>query len=1325
MAVYGHISEFSLESDDLKTSWDEYCERLTQYFIANGLDGDGENEANRQRAIFLSSIGADTYSLVKTLCQPQKPEQKSLAELQKTVKDHLSPAPIIIAERYVFYNRRQQNSESAAQFMKELKRLASTCDFHADYRDDVIRDMFVIGLHDRDTQRKLLSKENLTLITAFQTAQASERAKSQVEVIAAEVHKTTFKVRSQSSDHKSSTSTGKKSIRPCFGCGSLDHWKADCPQVKGRSKGKQKYKKASLGINKVDEGEHGESDSDGECQTSATNVVRLGKVEAIKAVKRVPEYMVDVCIGGKVVSMELDTGASVSLISHDMCRSLWPQTKLKRTDIVLTTITGQPINVAGKCSVDVVYQGQLYPNLCLFVVESAGAPLLGRDWLSKIQLDWAGVKSLYSQGSVKQQVSELKAKYPALFDGTLGKVRGVEAKLELQEGATPRFFKPRPVPFAVQQPIADELESELQQGILKRIEYSDWASPIVALKKPSGAWRICGDYKVTLNKHLKIPEHPMPRVDELLARLNGGQSFSKLDLSQAYLQIPLDEESQKLVAINTHRGLFTYTRVPYGISSAPAYFQSIMDKVLQGIDCGCYLDDIVVTGKSMAEHRDNLKAVMERLNQYGFKLQEKKCEFFKPEIKYLGQIIDRNGIRVDDTATAAIARAPRPTNKEEMRSFLGLVSHYRKFIENMSAICAPLNRRLEKNQRWSWGQECEKAFQVIKEKFTQPDNLLVHYDPEKELILSVDASPVGLGAVISHNEDGQDRPIAFASRSLTAAEKNYSQIDREALAIMFGVRRFHKYLYGRKFTLWTDNKPLSHIVAMEKGIPSMAAARIQRWCLELAAYTYTVKHRPGAKQGNVDALSRLPLQDSTQEVDPVAEEAAAVNQIVIEAMPVTAKQIARGTRTDPVLSRVFEFMMLGWPESVEADLRLYESRKSEMSIEEGCLLWGTRVIIPGKYRSELLGLLHDQHPGIVRMKSIARLHCWWPNLDRDIETMVRACQQCQKSLSAPRQLTNNNWAWPTNPWQRIHIDFAQYRDAHYLVIVDAHSKWPEVINMKNGTTAGKTITALREVFARLGVPLEVCSDNGPPFPSSEVVSFMKSNGIKQIFSPPYHPKSNGEAERFVRTLKEGLRRRVGGPVSPHLGLNEFLLAYRTTPHSTTGRTPSEMLYGRRIRTKLDLVKPNLGNTIIRRQSGDKVCASLAVGDKVLARDYRYRKPQWEEGVIMERLSPVTYNIEVLSDGDYLTWKRHADQLRLYDGDTSAAGRAEEPELPDAALEHPTTAEEPETERTEPDRPDVRASGELPRPCAQPDVELPRRSTRQSRPPAYLDDYICH
>jgi len=1233
MALYGHISEFDLETE--AAGWEEYCERLHQYFVANGLKVDGDDKA-RCKAIFLSSVGAKTYSLVRTLSFPDKPETKTLAELQKLIKDHLSPEPIVIAERYAFYTRRQAVGESASEFLNALRKLAQSCKFEA-FRDEALRDMFVIGLRDRDTQKKLLSEKELTLTKAYAAAQAGELARKHVDDISGEVglHKMSVSTpNSYSNSHKGkskgnkSTGKGDKSTDPCFICKEVGHWWRECPQRK------KAYKKSK--VKKVEDSPSSDC-SDTEIQMKAIRCAKLKHTS-----HKVPEIMIDVKLGGKALQMELDTGASVSLISKAEFDDLTLDSKLLKTNIVLSTITGEKIDVYGKCMVSVEYKGVQYENLCLYVVGATGSALLGRDWLAKIPLNWGEIK-MVSQG----QEQSLLAKYKELFDGSLGCVKGVSAKLHLRDGAVSKFCKPRSVPFAVRNDIQLELNRLVDEKILRKIDYSDWASPIVPVKKPSGSLRICGDYSVALNKHLKVPEHPMPNIEELLAKLNGGEKFSKLDLSQAYQQILLDNESQKLVAINTHLGLYTYNRVPYGISAAPSLFQGVMDKVLQGLECGCYLDDIVVTGRNDEEHLSNLNAVLKRLADYGFRLQKSKCEFLKPNIQYLGFVLDKKGIRMDESATEAIHGAPMPTNKGELQSFLGLVSQYRKFVSNMSTVAAPLNALLQKNVRWSWSSECSKAFQDIKKALLK-DTVLAHYNPEAEISLAVDASPVGLGAVISHPTEAGERPVAFASRTLTVAERNYSQLDREALAIIYGIKKFHNYLYGRRFILYSDNLPLCHILSSRKGLPSLAAARIQRWAVELANFTFEVKHRPASKNMCADGLSRLPLPCTGMDSETVhwTNEATEVNIKAISALPVSALQIANGTRKDPVLSRVLGYVRTGWPVETTPDLQAFYQKRMELSTEQDCLLWGTRVVVPPKYQDQLLEQLHRSHPGIVRMKALARLHVWWPNIDQAIESQVRECVSCQNNQTMAPKLNHNSWAWPTEPWSRVHIDFAQINDDHYLIMVDSHSKWPEAIQMSRGTTADKTIQALRCVFSRMGLCHEIVSDNGPPFRSQEFENFLKDNGIKHILSAPYHPSSNGEAERFVQTFKKGMKHNEGKVSKYHI-CQDFLLSYRTTPHSLTGKTPSEMVFGRRIRTVLDLTKPNLSRKVSKDSKGVLTPRAFDIGDVVLVRDYRSRNPSWIRGVVLEVLSPVTYNVQVTINDCLVSWKRHIDQLRDY------------------------------------------------------------------------------
>lgn len=323
-------------------------------------------------------------------------------------------------------------------------------------------------------------------------------------------------------------------------------------------------------------------------------------------------------------------------------------------------------------------------------------------------------------------------------------------------------------------------------GVLEKVSYSTWAAPIVPVLKPDGTVRICGDYKVTVNNDLEVHQYPLPKAEDLFANLNGGKKFSKLDLSHAYQQVLLDNESRAYVTINTHQGLYRYTRLPFGVASAPAVFQETMDKVLAGLQgVGCILDDLLITGKDDAEHLQNLEATLQRLQQFGIKLRREKCALMQPSVEYFAFKVDASGIQPSVAKVEAISKVSVPQNVKELQSFLGLVNYYRKFIPEMSSISQPLNRLLEKGVKWSWDSNCQAVFERLKSTLTTAE-VLVHYDPEKPLVLAADASPWGLGAVLSHvYPGGEEHPIAFASRSLSSAEKNYSQIEKEALSRLY------------------------------------------------------------------------------------------------------------------------------------------------------------------------------------------------------------------------------------------------------------------------------------------------------------------------------------------------------------------------------------------------------------------------------------------------------------------------------------------------------------------------------------------------------------
>lgn len=366
--------------------------------------------------------------------------------------------------------------------------------------------------------------------------------------------------------------------------------------------------------------------------------------------------------------------------------------------------------------------------------------------------------------------------------------------------------------------------------------------------------------------------------------------------------------------------------------------------------------------------------------------------------------------------------------------------------------------------------------------------VLYHYNPDLPLILSCDASNKGLGCVLSQIlKDDTERPISYASRMLTKPESKYSVIHKEALAIYWGVRKFFQYLAGRKFTLVSDHRPLLALFGENKALPVMAAGRLQRWAAFLSEFDYEFRHVEGHKNVGADSLSRLPLNVADELTDSSNPDYL---NFIERQLPINALQIRSATRTDIVLGKVCNYINNGWPIQVEDELKPFAVRKNELSIDQGIIMWGYRVVIPEKLRKPLLEQLHTTHMGICKTKSLARAYFWYPNLDRDIENMVKSCGVCMSMRSEPEKVNLIKWKETNRVFERVHLDFlGRVNGRSYLILTDSYSKWPEVFEMKKIDTSCK-IEKLRETFARYGLSEKIVTDNGTAFTSSSFSVFF-------------------------------------------------------------------------------------------------------------------------------------------------------------------------------------------------------------------------------------------
>ena len=1109
------------------------------------------------------------------------------------------------------------------------------------------------GLTNESIQRRLLSEANLDFEKAVQIARGMETAQKNSQVVQASEGRV-----QKFQDHVSSRTQGGQG---CRHCGKRGHQAEHCRfknavcyrcHKKGHIEAKCKTRQDK------EETKWMEEQGEDECKGHRYHVIdtlceeTMGSVFKSQDTSGTSVYRVKMEINGEMLMMEIDTGAAVSLISEDTYRKKFSKLQLTASAVRLATYTTQRIEVCGEVRVR-VRLGDQEKHCRLVVVAGKGPSLLGRDWLQTFRIQWHQINALVTWHTTgyAEKVEVLVKSFPEVFNDNLGEIHPFKARLVLKEGAQPVFCRPRSVPFAIKEQIETELERLEKTGVICPVKYSEWATPILPVAKPDRSIRICGDFKITVNSALHVDQYPLPVPEELFATLAGGKQFTKLDLSNAYQQLLLDNDSRKMCTINTHKGLYQYTRLPFGIASAPAIFQKLMDSVLQGMSrTVCYIDDILITGDSEDEHLKNLERVLGRLKTHGITVRKSKCVFMANSVEFLGHRIDAEGLHPLESKIEAMVKVPPPKNVAELKSFLGMVNYYAKFLPNLSTTISPLYTLLKKNSRWQWTEECSQAFLAAKGMLTS-SKVLAHYNPKLPLILATDASSYGVGAVLTQvSEEGTERPIAYVSRTLSDAERNYAQIEKEALAIIFGVKRFHVYLYGRKFLLLTDHKPLTTIFGPKTGLPVVAASRLQRWALVLSAYQYDVKFRATEEHGNVDGLSRLPLKGERHEEEET--EASIFNMVQIETLPVTAGQLRNESRQDKELSKVMRYLQNGWPEMVTAELQPYETKKTELTIENHTLLWGMRVVIPRKLQAKVLSELHQNHPGMSRMKSLARSHVWWPNIDRDIEACVRACECCQAIKQSIPLAPMQPWTWPERPWQRVHVDFAgPFLGKMFFLLMDAHSKWPEVYEMTS-TTAQKTVDILRHIFAAYGLPEQLVSDNGPQFVAKEFEDFMLKNGIRHIRSAPYHPATNGLVERFVQSFKRAMETGKNSGQTLQHRLSSFLLAYRSSPHSVTNVSPCSLFLQRELRTKLDLLRQTTEQIVRKKQEEQKEGHDKNTRERVFEQnDIVWASnfgvgERWVKGKIKQSSGPSSYLVE-LADGR--EWRRHIDHLRRAEG----------------------------------------------------------------------------
>lgn len=1144
-----------LQGEKNGKSWKSWIKQYGWFEVATGMR---DKSVEVQVATFMASIGPEATDIFETFASTDE-QQQSIVEIKKLFETYFTPKSNPFYERYLFHRMNQEEGESFDEFLTKIRAQSSKCEL-GPMHDTFLTDKIIFGIRKETTREKLLAEEpiNLTLDRVTNMCRAIELTSKQIRDInhdSSAVHafaknqrqrpSTSRKPSSQSTETfdckrcgrnhgpKSCPAYGKK----CNKCGREGHLAEMCRSTDDRSSKKQSTQKAKK-VHAVEDEQTSEEDE------FYINAIQRDHPKTETNCDDDRNWIEKIKIGTVPTKIKLDSGAQCNVIARSLAIQVGAQMMDSRTKRIIT-YGGQQINVSGEIVANCRVRGRTY-DLKFIVVDKDVSPVLG-----KISCEKTGL------------VMRIKEINQEVFDG-LGCLKNYEYDIDFIDNPHFNIHAARRIPHAYRQMVKEELDQMVKQNVIREVtDASPAVSPMVVVKQ-KGKIRICID-PTDVNKNVIRRNYPLKTIEEITTKIAGATIFSKLDCRKGFWQIQLSERTQKYLTFATPWGRYCCIKLPFGLCSAPEVFQQIMSKLLTGIqNAEASMDDILIFASTKEELQNTTQEVINRIKSAGLTLNKEKCEFEVAKIKFLGHLLSAQGVEIDNEKVEAIGRLRQPENKTELQRLLGMVTYLAKFIPNLSAITHPMRLLLEKDAEFIWTPQQSQAFNEIKNALSSTP-VLRYYNVNEDVTLQADASSYALGAALLQ----ASQPIAYASRSLTKAELNYPQIEKEALAIRFACLKFHEYVYGKRLTVETDHKPLESI--FKKSIAS-APPRLQRILLDIAPYAPTVTYRKGETMYLADALSR----DCLNEPPTVDEEFEVLAFLSITNK--AADRIRKATDEDETLQLLRQYIINGWPnhhDQLPEEVKPFWNFRDAITEYDGMLLKGEKIIIPSTEKPTILNQLHAGHQGVQRTLAAARNHVFWLQMTKDVTNHIEKCSVCEATQRSNVKEPLISKEVPTYPFQIVATDLFKFKSRDFIIIVDSYSGFFDFRQLKHSTSK-ETIDYLKTWFATHGIPEKLESDNGPQYASHEFRQFASTWNFTHSTSSPMYPKSNGLAERFVQTAKNILRKCTRDESDIKLAL----LMYRNTPRSDVLGTPNQRLMSRHTRSLVPILKDQLMPRVI-------------------------------------------------------------------------------------------------------------------------------------------------